>query len=117
MIDNIINIKDFKQVIAEKRLPYANLRKCIETKTIDKFGVYSEFTIYLTIPGPNNEIIQCRVAYKIFSQFVKDKDTKENKEYQTWIKKAEDLIRKHFDFEIIDGRWQDRICDIRRNRL
>lgn len=106
MIDNIFCIEEFKQVLQDKKLKFDNIRKCIESISADKLGIYSKYTIYLTIPGLNNEIIQCVVARKLFSQFATGKDTKENEEYHKWLKDANDLIRKHFDFKIISGRWE-----------
>lgn len=114
MIDNIIELTDFKKIIKEKQLDTTKLRKCRFVKGVDKNGFFFVHEVVLTIPVEMTQgtrstpyIIQCLVAKKTFTSFINDKGTKEQQEFEQWIKNAEKKIAEHFGKNIIAGNWKE----------
>jgi hypothetical protein len=114
MIDNIIEIKDFKKIIEEKQLDIAKLRKCRFVQNIDKNGFFFCHEIVLTIPSEMTQgtrstpyIIQCMITKKTFTSFINDKGTKEQLEFEQWIKDADQKIVEHFGENVIAGNWKE----------
>jgi len=114
MIDNIIEIKDFKKIIEEKQLDTTKLRKCRFVQNVDKNGFFFTHEIVLTIPidpSPGSisipYIIQCSIAKKTFTSFINDKGTTEQQEFEQWIKDAEKKIVEHFGTNVIAGNWKE----------
>jgi hypothetical protein len=114
MIDNIIEIKDFKKIIEEKQLDTTKLRKCRCVQSVDKNGFFFCHEIVLTIPIDPSlgsistpYIIQCIIAKKTFTSFINDKGTTEQLEFEQWIKDAEKKIVEHFGENLIAGNWKE----------
>ncbi len=114
MIDNIIEIADFKKVIEEKQLDITKLRKCRFVQNVDKNGFFFVHEIVLTIPVEMAQgvisttyIIQCMVAKKTFTSFINDKGTQEQQEFKQWIKDADQKIVEHFGKNVIAGNWKE----------
>jgi hypothetical protein len=114
MIDNIIELEDFKKIIEEKQLDTTRLRKCRFVQNVDKNGFFFAHEIVLTIPRDPSPgsistpyIIQCVIAKKTFTSFINDKGTTEQQEFEQWIKDAEKKIVEHFGENVIAGNWKE----------
>ena len=114
MIDNIIEIEDFKKIIEEKHLDTSKLRKCQLVQSADENGFFSCHEIVLTIPsemtqrtGSTPYIIQCIITKKTFTSFINDKGTTEQQEFSQWLKDADKKIVELFGNNVIAGNWKD----------
>ncbi len=103
MIDHIIKLKEFKELIDDYTLNYSNLRQCIKYKPVDKNGIYFDISIVLTIPSIDH-IIEWENIHRT-TIFFKDKGTKEQKDFLKWKNEIMKKIEEEFYPNIIQGCW------------
>jgi len=107
MIDNIIRIEDFKNLIKEHDLNPGSLRICIMKQNLEHY--FFSARVILTIPKDKNTILQHQISQKIFnSAFMDLQESKEYRDFKEWTKKAYDKAKNFFGNDIIEGSWLDK---------
>lgn len=110
MIDTVLNLEDFINILGSEGNNRNDVRICVEHKRQGSINlrcsVILSVGIYNLLTGRPKKILRCIVSRRTFNPFLlASEGSQERKEYESWLEETFKKVEEKLGFKPIEGYW------------